>query len=257
MCIIAVWETPRARSRACARGGFNSEAREHTTLTLQIPVALSNRHCHLSRADIEALFGPGAELHPQKPLSQPGQFAAQETVEVVGPKGSIPGVRVLGPARGDSQVELSITDGFVLGVPLPVRVSGDVQGTAGGHLIGPCGAVRLHQGLIVAARHIHVEPAHAAGAGLVDQQRVAVRALGKRGLIFEEVVVRISDKFKTEMHLDTDEGNAAAVHNGDLVEVISDVCGLCPAVDCSIREDPTQPPNRPYCDFAQTRYHIR
>lgn len=225
--------------------------------TLQIPVALSNRHCHLSRADIETLFGLGHELHPQKPLSQPGQFAAEETVEVVGSRGSIPGVRVLGPARGDSQVELSITDGYVLGVPLPVRVSGDIQSTPGGHLIGPRGAVRLGQGLMVAARHIHLEPAHAAAAGLRDQQRVAVRAMGKRGLIFEEVVIRISDQFKTEMHLDTDEGNAAAVHHGDLVEVIADVCGLCPTESCAIREDPTQAPKRPYCDFAQTGYHIR
>lgn len=231
-------------------------ARENMASTQQIPVALSNRHCHLSRADIQTLFGPGYELRVQKPLSQPGQFAAEETVEVVGPKGSIPGVRVLGPARGDSQVELSITDGFVLGAPLPVRVSGDVQGTPGGHLIGPRGAVRLDQGLIVAARHIHLEPAHAAAAGLADQQRVAVRALGKRGLIFEGVVVRISDKFKTEMHLDTDEGNAAAVRPGDLVEVIADVCGLCPTESCAIREDPTQSPSRPYCDFAQTRYRI-
>jgi putative phosphotransacetylase len=224
--------------------------------TLQIPVALSGRHCHLSRADIETLFGPSHELHPQKPLSQPGQFAAEEAVEVVGPKGSIPGVRVLGPARSDSQVELSITDGYVLGVPLPVRVSGDVLSTPGGHLIGPRGAVRLDQGLIVAARHIHLEPAHAVAAGLQDQQRVAVRALGKRGLIFEEVVIRVSDKFKTEMHLDTDEGNAAAVRNGDLVEVIADVCALCPTESCAIREDPTQPPSRPYCDFTQTQYRV-
>ncbi len=225
--------------------------------TLKIPVALSNRHCHLRQADIETLFGPGHELSSMKPLSQPGQFAAAETVEVVGPKGSIPGVRVLGPARGDSQVELSVTDGFVLGVALPVRVSGDVESTPGGHLIGPRGAVRLDQGLIVAARHIHLEPAHAAAAELQDQQRVAVRALGKRGLIFEEVAIRISDKFKTEMHLDTDEGNAAYVRPGDVVEIIADVCGLCPSESCAIRDDPTQKPSRPYCDFAQTRYQIR
>jgi putative phosphotransacetylase len=224
--------------------------------TLRIPVALSNRHCHLSRADIETLFGAGYELRARKPLSQPGQFAAEETVEVVGPRGSIPGVRVLGPARGDSQVELSVTDGFVLGVPLPVRVSGDVQGTPGGHLIGPRGAVRLERGLIVAARHIHLEPAHAAEAGLADQQRVAVRAVGKRGLIFEEVVLRVSDNFITEMHLDTDEGNAAAVRDGDLVEVLPDLCTLCPTESCAIREDQTQPPSRPYCDFAQTRYRV-
>ncbi len=225
--------------------------------TLEIPVALSNRHCHLSRAHVQTLFGEGHELPPQKPLSQPGQFAAEETVEVVGPRGSIPGVRVLGPPRGASQVELSLTDGYVLGVALPVRVSGDVDGTPGGHIIGPKGAVKLQQGLIVAARHIHLEPAHAAAAALVDGQRVAVRAVGKRGLIFQEVVVRISDKFKTEMHLDTDEGNAAAVRTGDLVEVVGDICTLCPEPSCSIRDDRVTSASRPYCDFSQRRYRVR
>lgn len=227
------------------------------TKSLKIPVALSNRHVHLSRRDVEALFGDGHVLGQQKPLSQPGQFACPEAVEVVGPKGSIPGVRVLGPERGESQVELSITDGFVLGVPLPVRVSGDIAGTPGGHLIGPRGAVKLSQGLIVAARHIHLEPRHAAEAGLVDRQRVAVRVLGRRGLIFEEAAVRVSEKFKTEMHLDTDEGNAGGVKNGDLVEVLADVCALCPAGDCSIREDVTRTSTKPYCENTGTKYQIR
>ena len=225
--------------------------------SLKIPVALSNRHAHLSRADVEALFGEGHTLRPLKSLSQPGQFACQEMVEVVGPRGSIPGVRLLGPERRESQVELSITDGFVLGVPLPVRVSGDIDGTPGGFLIGPRGAVKLACGLLVAARHIHLEPDHAAATGLQNKQRVSVRVLGKRGLIFEETVVRISPDFRTEMHLDMDEGNAAAVRGGDMVEVIADICNLCTDSDCSIREDVFRTGVRPYCGFVDNNYRIR
>lgn len=229
----------------------------NTRRSLNIPVALSNRHVHLSRAHVEALFGVGHPLCEQKPLSQPGQFACQETVELVGPRGSIPGVRVLGPERPASQVELSVTDGYVLGIQAPVRVSGDVSGTPGGHLIGPRGAVRLEEGFIVAARHIHLEPGHAAEAGLSDKQKVAVRVVGRRGLIFDEVVVRVSDKFRTELHLDVDEGNAAAVRNGDQVEVVADVCALCAETACVQRADVTQGQLRPYCDTALERFRIR
>jgi putative phosphotransacetylase len=224
---------------------------------LTIPVALSNRHVHLSREHVEALFGKDHALCAQKPLSQPGQFACQETVELVGPKGAMPGVRVLGPERPSSQVELSITDGFVLGLSVPVRVSGDIAGTPGGHLMGPKGAVRLSEGFIVAARHIHLEPGHAAQAGLVDGQKVAVRVLGRRGLVYEEVVVRVSDKFRTELHLDIDEGNAGAVKNGDLVEVVTGVCELCPAQACDLRQDVSQGVARPFCDFASSSLRIR
>ncbi len=224
---------------------------------LKIPVALSNRHVHLSREHVQELFGAGHALCQQKPLSQPGQFACRETVEIVGPKGSIPGVRVLGPERPQSQVELSITDGFVLGLPVPVRVSGDLQGSPGGHLIGPRGAVRLEEGFIVAARHIHLEPGHAVEGGLQDKQKVAVRVLGRRGLVFDEVVVRVSDKFRTELHLDVDEGNAAAVRNGDEVEVVAQVCALCPNEACEQRPDVAAGQLRPYCDHAVDRYRIR
>jgi putative phosphotransacetylase len=224
---------------------------------LQIPVALSARHVHLTRDHVEALFGKGHALCALRPLSQPGQFACQETVDLVGPKGQIPGVRVLGPERPDSQAELSLTDGFVLGLPLPVRVSGDVKGTPGGHLVGPRGAVPLAQGFIVAARHVHLHPDDARTAGVADQQVVAVRLLGRRALIFDQVVVRVSPQFQTELHLDTDEGNAAGVEAGDQAEVLADVCELCPSAACVIRDDRTRAPARPFCDFAQSNLRIR
>ena len=224
---------------------------------LNIPVALSARHVHLAREHVEALFGKGHRLGQLKPLSQPGQFACPETVTVVGPKGQIEGVRVLGPERPDSQAELSMTDGFVLGLPLPVRVSGDVAGTPGGHLIGPKGAVALSQGLIVAARHLHLHPEDARSAGIADKQVVAIRVVGTRGLVFDQVAARVSDQFVTEAHLDTDEGNAAGVRPGDRVEVLADVCDLCPSVACTIRADRTAPASRPYCDFVDANLRVR
>lgn len=223
---------------------------------LTIPVALSNRHVHLAREHVEALFGKEHQLCAMRSLSQPGQFACQETVELVGPKGSIPGVRVLGPERPQSQVEFSITDGFVLGIPATVRVSGDIAGTPGGHLMGPRGAVRLGEGFIVAARHIHLEPGHAAQSGLRDKQKVAVRVLGRRSLVYDEVAVRVSDRFTTELHLDIDEGNAAAVQSGDLVEVVPGICDLCPAVGCAIREDLDVGAGGPHCDYAVTSLRV-
>jgi putative phosphotransacetylase len=224
---------------------------------IQIPVALSNRHVHLSRQHVEALFGPGHQLQPAFDLSQPGQFACRERVEVVGPKGSIPGVRVLGPEREDSQAELSITDGFVLGINLPVRRSGKTERTPGGHLIGPRGAVKLEDGFICAARHIHMHPQDAQVAGLRDGQVVCVRVVGRRGIVYEQVIVRVRDDFCTEMHLDTDEGNAAAVRNGDLVEVVPGICELCDAAGCAIRQDVSETGARPYCDFVDSELSVR
>lgn len=227
------------------------------TTAFTIPVALSNRHVHLGAEHVEALFGPGHELTPLRPLSQPGQFAARETVELVGPKGSIPGVRILGPARGQSQVELAITDGYVLGIPVPVRLSGDLAGTPGGHLIGPRGAVRLDEGFIVAARHIHFEPAHAAEAGIEHKQVVAVRVLGRRALVFDAVIARVSDQFKTELHLDVDEGNAAGVRNGDRVEVLSDLCAVCEVGACGVRGVRPVGGSQPYCGAAVSGLQVR
>jgi putative phosphotransacetylase len=217
-----------------------------------IPVALSARHVHLSREHVEALFGRGRRLTPQSELSQPGQFAARETVEVVGPRRSIPGVRVLGPARPATQVELSFTDGVVLGLNLPVRLSGDVAGSPGVHLLGPRGAVKLTEGCIVAARHVHASPPDAERLGLQDRQKVYARVPGSRGLVFDEVVVRVSPDFRTEMHLDTDEGNAAGVRAGDVVEVVASLCrDLCGQQACPIAPGVQDGSSQPYCGFTR------
>lgn len=219
---------------------------------IQIPVALSNRHVHLSRPHVEALFGKDHQLKPMFDLSQPGQFACEECLELVGPKGSLRGVRVLGPEREESQAELSITDGYVLGIPLPVRPSGKIEGTPGGFIMGPKGAVKLDKGFICAARHIHFQPEDAKRAGICDGEEVSVRAVGARGVIFEEVITRVSPKFRTEMHLDIDEGNAAGLRNGDAVEVLHDLCELCDQMGCPLRGTVEAQGPRPFCDFTDT-----
>jgi putative phosphotransacetylase len=222
-----------------------------TTTDRTIPVALSARHAHLTQAHVEALFGRGHELTPMSDLSQPGQYACRETIEVLGPKRSIPGVRVLGPARSATQVELSFTDGIVLGLNLPARLSGDVKGSPGAHLIGPRGAVRVPEGLIVAVRHLHCTPADAERLDVRDGQKVYARFPGPRGLLFDEVVVRVSPDFRTELHLDTDEGNAAGIRGGDRVEVVGSLCrDLCRIEGCPI-EPAVQPGvSRPFCSWT-------
>jgi putative phosphotransacetylase len=186
----------------------------------QVPVGISARHIHLSPAHIELLFGGGYELKVLKDLSQPGQFAAEETVTIVGPKGKMDKVRILGPARGNTQVEISRTDAFALGVNPPVRESGNIEGTPGLKVIGPKGEVELEQGVIVAARHIHFHTADAAKWGIRDKQRLRVKLNGERPLIFEDVVARVSDQYALDMHIDTDEGNAAGVKTGDHAEIL-------------------------------------
>jgi putative phosphotransacetylase len=217
-----------------------------------IPVALSARHVHLSQAHVEALFGPGHKLTPLSELSQPGQFAARETVEIVGPKRSIPGVRVLGPARAATQAELSFTDGVVLGINLPVRLSGDATGTPGAHLIGPRGAVKLAEGLLVASRHVHCSPDDAKRMGLADRQKVYVRVPGARGLVFDEVIVRVDPQFRTELHLDTDEGNAAGIRPGSVVEVLASLCrDACGDSACPIAPGVEPGSTQPYCGYTR------
>lgn len=186
-----------------------------------VPVGISARHIHLSPQHLEALFGKGYGLQVFKPLSQPGQFAARETLTVVGPKGVLEGIRVLGPTRPQSQVEISRTDGYHLGIEAPLRDSGDLSNTPGIALVGPKGAVNLEQGVILAAAHIHMHPADAARARLQDGDRVQVLVEGDRGTTFNNVLIRVSEKFKLEFHLDTDEANAALLENGDLVEIVA------------------------------------
>lgn len=190
------------------------------TEPLYAPVGISNRHIHLSPKDIAVLFGEGYELVPARELSQPGEFACREVVALVGPKGVIEGVRVVGPPRRQSQVEISITDSYRLGVRPPVRLSGQLEGTPGITVIGPKGLLHLPRGLIIAARHLHLPTDLAEQWGLPNGSVISALVEGPRGVIFREVVVRASSKYRLELHLDTDEANGAFLRNGDLVRLL-------------------------------------
>lgn len=187
-----------------------------------IPVGVSNRHIHLSQADLEALFGPGAVLHNKKDLKQPGQFACDEVLTVIGPKGSLKKVRVLGPVRPESQVEVSKTDARTLGITAPVRESGVLAGTPGVVLEGPCGKVELTHGVIVAQRHIHLDPETASALNVKDKDSVCVETFGERGCILKNVTVRVSSKYAPEMHVDTDEANACQMKDNDMIRIKKD-----------------------------------
>lgn len=176
----------------------------------KILVETSARHVHVTEEQIEILFGKGATLHNKKDLSQPGQFACEEKVTVVGPKKSIPNVSILGPARKAAQVEVSLTDARTLGIDAPVRESGDIEGTPGCKIIGPAGEIDIDKGVIAAKRHIHFTPEEAAEFGVEDKQIVSVEIQSEqRPAILGGVVVRVSPKFAAAMHIDTDESNAA------------------------------------------------
>ncbi|NOU93347.1 phosphate propanoyltransferase [Paenibacillus sp. LMG 31456] len=187
----------------------------------QVPIGVSARHIHLSEEHIELLFGKGYQLKVLKDLSQPGQYAAEETVAVVGPKGKFEKVRILGPARGGTQLEVSRTDAFSLGLNPPVRESGNTDGTPGIQLIGPAGEVTIPQGVIIAARHIHFHTDDAAKWGIIDKQLLTVKIEGERSLIFEQVLARVSDQYSLDMHIDTDEANAAGAKTGDIALILS------------------------------------
>jgi len=190
-------------------------------MSFQVTVGLSNKHVHLSKEHINILFGEGHELTPIKDLSQPGQFACDEKVDLVGPKRTIKGVRILGPARKETQVEISMSDGFTLGLAeVPVRDSGKTEGTPGIKLVGPNGEVELEKGVIVASRHVHMHTTDAEKYGLKDKDIVSVKVGGQRALTFENVLIRVNPEYALDMHLDVEEGNAAGLANGDLVEVI-------------------------------------
>ena len=186
----------------------------------QILVETSARHIHLTEEHIEALFGKGHKLTVKKMLSQPGQFASEEKVEVVGPKSSIKNVSILGPVRKANQVELSLTDARTIGVKAPVRESGDIAGSAPCKLVGPCGEIELTEGCIAAKRHIHLTPKDAEEFGVSDKQIVSVKLDTARPLIFGDVVVRVSEKFSAAMHIDTDESNAACASGEVYGEII-------------------------------------
>jgi putative phosphotransacetylase len=220
--LIAREVVARIKEATGAGGAVPATRRPDAAGRKLVVVNVSARHIHLSPEHVEALFGPGYQLTKLKDLMQPGQFAAQETVAVVGPKGSFPRVRVLGPSRGETQLEVSMTDARALGLDVPVRLSGDIAGTPGIWVEGPKGRIYIPRGVIVAARHIHLGPADAARFGVRHGQKVRVRTTGLRPLTFDDVIIRVSDRFVPEMHVDTDEANAAGLKDGDLVEILTD-----------------------------------
>ncbi len=190
-------------------------------MSMEVLVETSARHIHLSKEALETLFGAGYELTKKKDLSQPGQYACAERVDVVGPKKTIAGVSILGPVRPETQVELSLTDARSIGVSAPVRESGDIAGSGACKLVGPCGEVEISEGVIAAMRHIHMTTADAARMGLTDKQIVEVKIPCEgRTLTFGDVVVRVSDKYALAMHIDTDESNAAGVAPGTMGIII-------------------------------------
>ena len=188
---------------------------------LPIPIGISNRHIHLTKEDLETLFGAGYELTPIKDLSQPGQYACKEQLTLIGPSmRPIEGVRVLGPLRSRSQVEISMTDSYVLKVKPPVRESGDLDGSAPITIVGPKGIVTLREGCIIANRHIHMSPSDAAKFGVKDGDYINVNAFsGTKKTTWYDVQIRVSDRFRLEMHVDTDDANAAGLKNGSTVTV--------------------------------------
>ena len=185
---------------------------------LFVELEASGRHVHVTAQQALELFGHC--LTPKRPLSQPGQFLAEQRVTVVGPKGEFHDVAVLGPERKQAQVEISLTDGRTLGIQPPIRLSGDIQGSPGAVLVGSRGRVTLEQGVIAAQRHIHLTPEAAARFGVTDRQRVKLQALTERPVIFQDVIVRVSPDFAPYAHLDYDEANACGFQKGDLGRII-------------------------------------
>ncbi|QDZ99840.1 phosphate propanoyltransferase [Lysinibacillus fusiformis] len=186
----------------------------------KIPIGVSARHVHLAQAEVEQLFGENYQLTPKFELSQPGQFASEETVVIAGPKGSIERVRILGPARSLSQVEVSWTDAMKLGIKPPLRISGDIQGSSPVTLIGPKGSVVLNEGLIIAQAHIHMSPEDSAKFNVMDGQSVQIKVEGIRPIILSNVVIRVSERYRLEMHIDTDEANAGLIQQGTVAEIV-------------------------------------
>ena len=186
-------------------------------------IETSARHVHVSREALDVLYGEGYELTPKKDLSQPGQYACEERVQVIGPKGSFPAVSILGPIRPSTQVELSATDARSIGITAPIRESGDIAGSGACKLVGPNGTYELPNGVIIAKRHIHATPSDAEKYGLQDKQVVKIKVdYAGRSLIFGDVVVRVNENFSLAAHIDTDESNAAGLAPGYFGEILTD-----------------------------------
>ncbi len=203
----------------CSINDLNLEEKKASS-DKKVPVGISNRHIHLSQRDLDILFGPNYQLTPIKDLKQPGQFACKETIVLAGPKGCFEKVRILGPVRPQTQIEVSQSDLFKLGLKAPVRESGDLAGSGRAIVIGPKGQLALEEGLIVAKRHIHMHTDEAKLYGLQDQDIVSVKTDGEKGLIFQNVLVRVGEKHALEYHIDTDEANAAGLSNSSEIEII-------------------------------------
>lgn len=185
-----------------------------------IEVEASGRHVHLSKSDMEDMFGKGYELTKAKDLSQPGQYACKERVTITGPKGSLKNVIVLGPCRSNTQIEVSMTDLATLGIKAPVKQSGDIKGTPGLKISVEDKEINVEEGLIVAKRHIHMTPKDAEKFGVYDNEEVDVKVFGSRPLVFEEVVVRVNANYKTYMHIDYDEANACGFEKGTFAKIV-------------------------------------
>ena len=216
-------------SQSGAAASVSNDDRSNAPMADELVVSISARHCHLTDEHVERLFGPGATLTPMRPLYQDGFFAAEQTVMVVGPRRRmLPNVRVLGPTRPDSQVELALTDAISLGIEAPVRVSGDVQGTPGCVLVGPAGAVELSQGVIRAARHVHMNFQHTQQYGVEngDLMKLRIESDGCT-TVFEDLIVRADNGIKLEVHIDTDEGNACFLERASKVELTKQVPCNC------------------------------
>jgi putative phosphotransacetylase len=188
---------------------------------LDIPAGVSVKHCHLTKEHFKILFGAAAEPKRVKDIKQPGFFAAEEMIDVKGPKGVLKKIRLVAPYRDHTQIELAATDALAIGLKPPVRESGAVKGSAGAILIGPAGQVEIKEGVIIAQRHLHFSPSEAKSLGIASGEVVRVRAGagGGRSVVFEDVVVRVSDKYSLEFHVDTDEANTAGIKTGDVVHI--------------------------------------
>ncbi|MCI8285635.1 MAG: phosphate propanoyltransferase [Firmicutes bacterium] len=186
----------------------------------KVPAGISNKHVHVSKEDFEVLFGKDFEMTNFKDLSQPGQFATDQKVDIIGPRGTLANIRILGPYRPQTQVELSETDCYTIGIPIDVRESGKLAGTPGCTLKGPNGSVELKEGVMVALRHVHLSGPQAEEAGVKDGDIVKVKFDGPRGITFDNVLIRAGEKHYRDMHLDTDEANAAGLTNGQEGEII-------------------------------------
>jgi putative phosphotransacetylase len=224
LCETATNQSEEARLVSIVRDTVRRVLDQQTTTQpgFELTVGVSARHLHITEEDLAAIYGPGHPLTPMRDLAGPGEFASEETVTLVGPNmRAIQGVRILGPCRSKTQVELASTDGVYLGISLPMRASGDVAGSAAVTIIGPHGALYLSEGTIRADRHIHISPEEAARYGVANGQRIQVEVSGPAGLIFNQVRIRINEGFSPPaMHIDTDDGNAASVRCGDAVRVL-------------------------------------